>query len=66
MKRNQDQPNKNSSGKQDETNQVNRASHAGNQHVERDRNIKNDPGQKTGNERPSKKYSRNKQIRPLL
>ena len=67
MKRDQDQTHKNSSGKHErEANQANDASNADSRHVERNRNTKNDEGQKTGNGRHNAKYSRNKQSRPLL
>ena len=64
MKRHQDQPDKNPSDKHEEdTNNSNNPIDPGSQHVERDRNSKDDQETKrTSNERSG----HNKRIRPLL
>ena len=70
MKRHQDQPSKNTPSKPEgETNQANNPtdSDPGSQHVERDRNTKDDQGTKRAkNELPGPKFNHNKRIRPLL
>jgi len=63
MKRNQDQLNKNTSKHEEETNKAKNPIDPGSQHVERDRNSKDDQETKrTSNERSG----HNKRIRPLL
>jgi len=67
MKRNQDQLNKNTSKHEEETNKAKNPIDPGSQHVERDRNTKDDQGTKRAkNELPGPKFNHNKRIRPLL